>query len=67
MALFNRLSGPQKANEEEEEGGAGAGGRVGDTRLRRANARFQTQPITQGEVDQVDCSWQPFCFSTCQQ
>ncbi|CAL8366248.1 unnamed protein product [Boreogadus saida] len=55
MALFNRLSGPQKAHDEEEveeEAGAGAGARVGDTRLRRANARFQTQPITQGEVDQ---------------
>ena len=57
MALFNRLSGPQKAHEEEVEE---AGGRVGDTRLRRANTRFQTQPITQGEVDQVSCSRQTF-------
>uniref|UniRef100_A0A8C4GSF3 HP domain-containing protein n=1 Tax=Dicentrarchus labrax TaxID=13489 RepID=A0A8C4GSF3_DICLA len=44
MALFNRLSHTTgKAAEETR----------GDTRQRRANARFQTQPITQGEVDQV--------------
>ncbi|XP_051266741.1 supervillin isoform X10 [Dicentrarchus labrax] len=43
MALFNRLSHTTgKAAEETR----------GDTRQRRANARFQTQPITQGEVDQ---------------
>ncbi|XP_029970388.1 supervillin isoform X2 [Salarias fasciatus] len=42
MALFNRLAQPGKPGE---------GGR-GDTRQRRANARFQTQPITQGEVEQ---------------
>ncbi|XP_071394136.1 supervillin [Centroberyx affinis] len=45
MALFNRLSHPTgKAAE--------GGGARGDTRQRRANARFQTQPITQGEVEQ---------------
>ncbi|XP_061587837.1 supervillin-like isoform X3 [Cololabis saira] len=43
MALFNRLS--QSAPKTTEEA-------CGDTRLRRANARFQTQPITQGEVEQ---------------
>uniref|UniRef100_A0AAY5EQ30 HP domain-containing protein n=1 Tax=Electrophorus electricus TaxID=8005 RepID=A0AAY5EQ30_ELEEL len=44
MALFNRLSQapPQPAE-----------GARSETRLRRANTRFQTQPITQGEVDQV--------------
>uniref|UniRef100_A0AAY5F0Z8 HP domain-containing protein n=1 Tax=Electrophorus electricus TaxID=8005 RepID=A0AAY5F0Z8_ELEEL len=43
MALFNRLSQapPQPAE-----------GARSETRLRRANTRFQTQPITQGEVDQ---------------
>uniref|UniRef100_A0A672JU00 Supervillin n=1 Tax=Salarias fasciatus TaxID=181472 RepID=A0A672JU00_SALFA len=46
MALFNRLAQPGKPGE---------GGR-GDTRQRRANARFQTQPITQGEVEQVNAS-----------
>uniref|UniRef100_A0A8C1LBC8 Supervillin n=1 Tax=Cyprinus carpio TaxID=7962 RepID=A0A8C1LBC8_CYPCA len=44
MALFTRLSQPS--------GQSGNGPRP-DTRQRRANARFQTQPITQGEVDQV--------------
>lgn len=44
MALFNRLSHATDRNTE---------GPRGDTRLRRANARFQTQPITQGEVQQV--------------
>ncbi|TRY81650.1 hypothetical protein DNTS_025974 [Danionella cerebrum] len=43
MALFNRLSQPS---------GQSANGARLDTRPRRANARFQTQPITQGEVDQ---------------
>lgn len=44
MALFNRLShATDKAAE----------GTRTDTRLRRSNARFQTQPITQGEVKQV--------------
>lgn len=44
MALFNRIAQPTgKATE----------GTRGDTRQRRANARFQTQPITQGEVQQV--------------
>ncbi|XP_029929646.1 supervillin isoform X3 [Myripristis murdjan] len=46
MALFNRLSQPTSKPAE------GAGPR-GDTRQRRANARFQTQPITQGEVEQL--------------
>uniref|UniRef100_A0A672JU08 Supervillin n=1 Tax=Salarias fasciatus TaxID=181472 RepID=A0A672JU08_SALFA len=49
MALFNRLAQPGKPGE---------GGR-GDTRQRRANARFQTQPITQGEVEQVNASSYP--------
>uniref|UniRef100_A0AAQ5YQ75 HP domain-containing protein n=1 Tax=Amphiprion ocellaris TaxID=80972 RepID=A0AAQ5YQ75_AMPOC len=44
MALFNRLAHPT---------GKTAEGARGDTRQRRANARFQTQPITQGEVEQV--------------
>lgn len=44
MALFNRLAQPT---------GKTADGARGDTRQRRANTRFQTQPITQGEVDQV--------------
>uniref|UniRef100_A0A8C2GKT6 Supervillin n=1 Tax=Cyprinus carpio TaxID=7962 RepID=A0A8C2GKT6_CYPCA len=44
MALFTRLSQPS---------GQSANGPRPDTRQRRANARFQTQPITQGEVDQV--------------
>ncbi|XP_062284538.1 supervillin [Scomber scombrus] len=43
MALFNRLA---------HTTGKTAEGARGDTRQRRANARFQTQPITQGEVDQ---------------
>ena len=55
MALFNRLSHPSTEKAGEEEGGAGDRG--GDTRQRRANARFQTQPITQGEVDKVRFSW----------
>uniref|UniRef100_A0A8C7UHJ5 HP domain-containing protein n=1 Tax=Oncorhynchus mykiss TaxID=8022 RepID=A0A8C7UHJ5_ONCMY len=47
MALFNQLSKqPSKPAAE------GAGASRGDTRQRRANSRFQTQPITQGEVDQ---------------
>ncbi|KAM8839148.1 supervillin isoform 8-T9 [Synchiropus picturatus] len=44
MALFNRLAHPpDKASEQTR----------GDSRQRRANARFQTQPITQGEVEQL--------------
>ncbi|GAA6227883.1 supervillin-like isoform X1 [Lates japonicus] len=43
MALFNRLAHPTGKTTE---------GARGDTRQRRANARFQTQPITQGEVEQ---------------
>uniref|UniRef100_G3Q0E8 HP domain-containing protein n=1 Tax=Gasterosteus aculeatus aculeatus TaxID=481459 RepID=G3Q0E8_GASAC len=45
MALFNRLAQPAT--------GKGAEGARGDTRQRRANARFQTQPITQGEVERL--------------
>uniref|UniRef100_A0A8C2KT79 Supervillin n=1 Tax=Cyprinus carpio TaxID=7962 RepID=A0A8C2KT79_CYPCA len=44
MALFSRLSQPS---------GQSANGPRPDTRQRRANTRFQTQPITQDEVDQV--------------
>ncbi|XP_065132876.1 supervillin isoform X4 [Paramisgurnus dabryanus] len=44
MALFNRLS---------QVPGQSANGPRPDTRQRRANARFQTQPITQGEVGQL--------------
>uniref|UniRef100_A0A8C1R1Y8 Supervillin n=1 Tax=Cyprinus carpio TaxID=7962 RepID=A0A8C1R1Y8_CYPCA len=44
MALFSRLSQPS---------GQSAIGPRPDTRQRRANTRFQTQPITQDEVDQV--------------
>ncbi|KAM4556027.1 supervillin isoform 8-T8 [Fundulus diaphanus] len=44
MALFNRLAQPTEKTAEVARG---------DTRQRRANARFQTQPITQGEVEQV--------------
>ncbi|XP_054452116.1 supervillin-like [Anoplopoma fimbria] len=43
MALFNSLA---------QTTGKTAEGARGDTRQRRANARFQTQPITQGEVEQ---------------
>ncbi|XP_034468840.1 supervillin-like isoform X8 [Hippoglossus hippoglossus] len=43
MALFNRLA---LITDKPSEGAHG------DTRQRRANARFQTQPITQGEVQQ---------------
>uniref|UniRef100_A0A669CMD7 Supervillin n=1 Tax=Oreochromis niloticus TaxID=8128 RepID=A0A669CMD7_ORENI len=46
MALFNRLA--------HSTGKTGEGTR-GDTRQRRANARFQTQPITQGEVKKLKC------------
>ncbi|XP_067462696.1 supervillin-like isoform X2 [Thunnus thynnus] len=42
MALFNRLA---------HTAGKTAEGTRGDTRQRRANTRFQTQPITQGEVE----------------
>ncbi|XP_013856361.1 uncharacterized protein LOC106512240, partial [Austrofundulus limnaeus] len=44
MALFNRLAHPSAKPAE---------GSRGDTRQRRANSRFQTQPITQGEVEQL--------------
>uniref|UniRef100_A0A8C5E4T4 HP domain-containing protein n=1 Tax=Gouania willdenowi TaxID=441366 RepID=A0A8C5E4T4_GOUWI len=43
MALFNRLAVPTGKAE----------GHRGDTRQRRANARYQTQPITQDEVEQL--------------
>ncbi|XP_058274853.1 supervillin isoform X4 [Hemibagrus wyckioides] len=43
MALFNRLSHPPAQKSE---------GACADSRPRRQNARFQTQPITQGEVNQ---------------
>uniref|UniRef100_A0AAQ5WZF0 HP domain-containing protein n=1 Tax=Amphiprion ocellaris TaxID=80972 RepID=A0AAQ5WZF0_AMPOC len=54
MALFNRLAHPT---------GKTAEGARGDTRQRRANARFQTQPITQGEVEQTKAS--DWLGSTC--
>lgn len=44
MALFNSLSHATNKTAERSRG---------DTRLRRANPRFQTQPITQGEVNKV--------------
>ncbi|KAG7236620.1 hypothetical protein INR49_000744, partial [Caranx melampygus] len=44
MALFNRLAQPTDKTTD---------GARGDTRQRRANTRFQTQPITQGEVEQL--------------
>uniref|UniRef100_A0A671SWW6 Supervillin-like n=1 Tax=Sinocyclocheilus anshuiensis TaxID=1608454 RepID=A0A671SWW6_9TELE len=48
MALFNRLAQPSSH---------GLRAR-GDTQSRRSNARYQTQPITLGEVDQV-CNISP--------
>ncbi|KAJ8011552.1 hypothetical protein DPEC_G00059420 [Dallia pectoralis] len=45
MALFNRLS--QQTSKPATEG---PGASRGDTRQRRTNARFQTQPITQAEL-----------------
>ncbi|KAJ8336385.1 hypothetical protein SKAU_G00376050 [Synaphobranchus kaupii] len=45
MALFNRLSQPPPER--------GQDGARPDARQRRANARFQTQPITLGEVEQL--------------
>lgn len=45
MALFNRLSHPPAQKSE---------GACADSHPRRRNARFQTQPITQGEVNQVN-------------
>uniref|UniRef100_A0A8C7ZBT4 Supervillin n=1 Tax=Oryzias sinensis TaxID=183150 RepID=A0A8C7ZBT4_9TELE len=44
MALFNRLAQPTAKPAE---------GVRGDIHQRRSNTRFQTQPITQGEVEQV--------------
>ncbi|XP_054479379.1 supervillin a [Anoplopoma fimbria] len=43
MALFNRLAQPPIRVTRTK----------GDTRHRRANARYQTQPITQGDMDQL--------------
>ncbi|XP_055721942.1 supervillin-like isoform X1 [Salvelinus fontinalis] len=48
MALFNQLS-----MQPSKPAAKGAGASRVDTRQRRANSRFQTQPITQGEVDQL--------------
>uniref|UniRef100_A0A4W5MWN0 Gelsolin-like domain-containing protein n=1 Tax=Hucho hucho TaxID=62062 RepID=A0A4W5MWN0_9TELE len=48
MALFNQLS-----TQPSKPAAKGAGASRVDTRQRRANSRFQTQPITQGEVDQL--------------
>ncbi|CAB1317093.1 unnamed protein product, partial [Coregonus sp. 'balchen'] len=55
MALFNQLS--QQPSKPAAEG---AGASRGDTRQRRANTRFQTQPITQGEeIDPMVTSLPP--------
>ncbi len=43
MALFNRLAQPPTRVTHTR----------GDTRQRRANARYQTQPITVGDMEQV--------------
>lgn len=43
MALFNRLAQPPTRVTRTR----------GDTRQRRANARYQTQPITLGDMEQV--------------
>uniref|UniRef100_A0A8C7IJS3 Supervillin n=1 Tax=Oncorhynchus kisutch TaxID=8019 RepID=A0A8C7IJS3_ONCKI len=48
MALFNQLS-----TQPSKPAAKGSGASRVDTRQRRANSRFQTQPITQGEVAQV--------------
>lgn len=48
MALFNRLSNPPAQKAE---------GACADSCPRRRNARFQTQPITQGEVNQVNLAF----------
>ncbi|XP_061879159.1 supervillin-like isoform X2 [Entelurus aequoreus] len=50
MALFDRLAHPKDKPAEVTRGG--------DTRQRRTRARFQTQPITQGEVEQLKHSSQ---------
>uniref|UniRef100_A0AAY4AEV1 HP domain-containing protein n=1 Tax=Denticeps clupeoides TaxID=299321 RepID=A0AAY4AEV1_9TELE len=52
MALFNRLAQPPVKVPRSR----------GDTRARRSNARYQTQPITQGEVEQV---WGQGSFNIC--
>ncbi|XP_064201879.1 LOW QUALITY PROTEIN: supervillin-like [Anguilla rostrata] len=51
MALFNRLSQPAP--------GRGQDGARADARHRRSHARFQTQPITLGEVEQDVAPAQP--------
>ncbi|XP_031666581.1 supervillin isoform X3 [Oncorhynchus kisutch] len=48
MALFNQLS-----TQPSKPAAKGSGASRVDTRQRRANSRFQTQPITQGEVAQL--------------
>uniref|UniRef100_A0A8C5E476 HP domain-containing protein n=1 Tax=Gouania willdenowi TaxID=441366 RepID=A0A8C5E476_GOUWI len=55
MALFNRLAVPTGKAE----------GHRGDTRQRRANARYQTQPITQDEVEQVKLEPLPASLVRC--
>ncbi|XP_061775557.1 supervillin-like isoform X3 [Nerophis ophidion] len=50
MALFDRLAHPKDKAAQVTRGG--------DSRQRRARARFQTQPITQGEVEQLKHSSQ---------
>uniref|UniRef100_A0A8C7ZBR9 Supervillin n=1 Tax=Oryzias sinensis TaxID=183150 RepID=A0A8C7ZBR9_9TELE len=50
MALFNRLAQPTAKPAE---------GVRGDIHQRRSNTRFQTQPITQGEVEQVQLNAMP--------
>ena len=52
MALFNRLAQPPPAVPRGK----------GDTRARRGNARYQTQPITLGEVEQVRAGQSQFWF-----
>uniref|UniRef100_A0A673FW54 Supervillin-like n=1 Tax=Sinocyclocheilus rhinocerous TaxID=307959 RepID=A0A673FW54_9TELE len=47
MALFNRLAQPSSHGPRAR----------GDTRSRRSNTRYQTQPITLGEVEQVTVAW----------
>ncbi|XP_073683841.1 supervillin a isoform X3 [Garra rufa] len=50
MALFNRLAQPSSQGSRAR----------GDTRSRRSNARYQTQPITLGEVEQDDSDSEMF-------
>uniref|UniRef100_A0A8C7S4P9 HP domain-containing protein n=1 Tax=Oncorhynchus mykiss TaxID=8022 RepID=A0A8C7S4P9_ONCMY len=55
MALFNQLS-----TQPSKPAAKGSGASRVDTRQRRANSRFQTQPITQGEVAQVGQTPAPY-------